>query len=54
MGKRGPKVNEHRNASLIKYYEAHPNVTYKSLGRIFKISKQWAFVLIQRAKDGDK
>lgn len=54
MGKRGPKVKESRNASLAKYAAAHPNVTYESLGRIFKISKQWAFVLAQRAKDGEK
>jgi len=41
-----------RNERLIKYHLERPDITMKSLGRIFRISESRVSQLLKRIKDG--
>jgi hypothetical protein len=42
---------EKRNANLIKYYKAHPGITFRAIGLIFKISGARAHKIIASKKN---
>ena len=43
-----PKPN--RDARLYKYHLAHPGTSIAAIGRMYRISREWARVIIKREK----